>query len=117
MELALTGEPLAAHRAYGLGMVNRLVEPGNATAEALRLANTIARNGPLSARTSKWIMSTTSGWDDATRWEHQRERATAVMRSADAIEGANAFAEKRQQRWTADDDEVLVRPTAPRRRP
>ena len=33
MELILTGEPLTAERAHQLGLVNRLVEPGEATAE------------------------------------------------------------------------------------
>ena len=32
MELALTGEPIEAERAYELGLVNRLAEPGQALA-------------------------------------------------------------------------------------
>ena len=38
MEAILTGEPIPAERAYQLGLVNRLVEPGQAESEALALA-------------------------------------------------------------------------------
>jgi enoyl-CoA hydratase len=99
MELALTGEPIGAERAHTFGMVNRLVEPGNALAEALSLAATIAENGPLAVRTSKWIMATAMGWRGDHLWERQQERVTTIMDSYDATEGATAFAEKRAPRW------------------
>ncbi|MFI5047896.1 MAG: enoyl-CoA hydratase-related protein, partial [Acidimicrobiia bacterium] len=38
MEAILTGEPIPAPRAYELGLVNRLVQPGEALVEALALA-------------------------------------------------------------------------------
>ena len=41
MEAILTGEPIPAERAYALGLVSRLVEPGEAVAEARRLADQI----------------------------------------------------------------------------
>jgi enoyl-CoA hydratase len=47
MELALTGEPVAAERAAALGLVNRVVEPGRALAAALELAALVVRGGPL----------------------------------------------------------------------
>jgi enoyl-CoA hydratase len=100
MELALTGEPITAERAYDAGMVNRLVEPGGAVDEALALAGQIAANAPLALRTSKWIMTRASGRDDPELWREQEERAAAIMVSHDAIEGATAFAEKRPPRWT-----------------
>jgi enoyl-CoA hydratase len=100
MELALTGEPLSAERAHALGMVNRLTEPGEALDEALVLAEQIASNAPLAVRTSKWIMSTAVGWNDADLWRRQAERVAEVMSSRDALEGATAFAEKRPPRWT-----------------
>jgi len=100
MELALTGEPLTADRAYALGMVNRLTEPGAALDEALAMAEKIASNAPLALRTSKWIMSTAVGWNDGDLWRRQEQRVAEVMGSQDAIEGATAFAEKRPPRWT-----------------
>lgn len=100
MELALTGEPLTADRAYTLGMVNRLTEPGGALDEALAMAEKIASYAPLALRTSKWIMSTAVGWNDGELWRGQEQRVAEVMGSQDAIEGATAFAEKRPPRWT-----------------
>ena len=38
MELALTGQPILAERAYELGLVNKLAEPGEAVATAFELA-------------------------------------------------------------------------------
>ncbi|HEU5037985.1 MAG TPA: crotonase/enoyl-CoA hydratase family protein [Nocardioides sp.] len=100
MELALTGDPITAERAHALGMVNRLTEPGGALDEALALADRIAENGPLAVRTSKWLMATAAGWNDPDLWRRQQERVLEVMTSADATEGATAFAEKRPPRWT-----------------
>lgn len=100
MEVALTGEPLSARRAYELGMVNRLVDPGSAVSAALDLAAAIQRNGPLAVRTTKQIMSAATGWDDPGYWESQRVSAEAVLSSSDAHEGATAFAEKREPRWS-----------------
>ena len=45
MEAILTGEPIPAERAYQLGLVNRLVEPGAAETEALALAAADLRGG------------------------------------------------------------------------
>jgi enoyl-CoA hydratase len=100
MELALTGEPLPARRAYELGMVNRIAKPGDVLAGALDLAAAIKRNGPLAVRTSKQIMSTATGWDDPSFWAYQQESANMILASHDALEGATAFAEKREPSWS-----------------
>lgn len=100
MEMALTGDPITAERAHAYGLVNRLTEPGRALEEAVALAKTIAGNGPLAVRTSKWIMATAAGWNDPDLWSRQRDRVAQVMSSQDALEGATAFLEKRQPRWT-----------------
>jgi enoyl-CoA hydratase len=99
LELSLTGDPIDAARAAELGLVNRLCEPGEALAEALRIAETIAANAPLSVAVSKRILTEADGWGPADEWERQRELAEPVMQSADAREGATAFAEKRPPRW------------------
>ncbi|MFF3853163.1 crotonase/enoyl-CoA hydratase family protein [Micromonospora sp. NPDC002575] len=44
MDLILTGRPVPAEEAYAMGLVNRLVAPGAARAEAERLAAEIARH-------------------------------------------------------------------------
>jgi enoyl-CoA hydratase len=99
MELALTGDPIDAERGYELGLVNRLAEPGQALDEALELAATIAKNGPLALAASKAILQQQADWTEAEFWQRQGEIAEPVMRSDDAREGATAFAEKREPVW------------------
>ena len=53
MEAILTGEPIPAERAYDLGLVSRLVEPGEAVAEARRLAEQITPCAPLAVWESR----------------------------------------------------------------
>ena len=100
MELALTGEFLDARRAHDFGLVNRLTEPGGALAAARELAAAIAANGPLAVRATKHIVSHADEWPVAEFWEWQQALVAPVFTSADAREGAIAFAEKRPPRWT-----------------
>jgi enoyl-CoA hydratase len=95
MDLALTGDPIPAERAYELGLVARLAEPGGAVVAARKLAATIAANGPLAIDATKGILAA----DEAGLWEHQAELADPVFGSEDAREGAVAFAEKRPPVW------------------
>jgi enoyl-CoA hydratase len=99
MELALTGDPLTAERAYDLGLVNRVAEPGEALAGALELAATIAKNGPLALDATKATLQQQFDWGEAEFWQRQGELAGPVMASEDAREGAIAFSEKREPVW------------------
>jgi enoyl-CoA hydratase len=100
MELALTGDPIEADRAHQLGLVNRLAEPGEALSTAVELATAIAQNGPLALAASKRILTESADWPDAEFFSRQRAITEPVMTSADAREGATAFAEKRAPVWT-----------------
>jgi enoyl-CoA hydratase len=99
MELALTGDPIAAERAAELGLVNRLVEPGEAVQAALGLAAEIAVNAPLALIASKRIVQEQYDWSAAEMWERQSAISDPVFASEDAREGATAFAEKRPPVW------------------
>jgi enoyl-CoA hydratase len=98
-ELALTGDPMQAERAYELGLVNRLAEPGQALEMALQLAETVAANGPLALAATKRIMVESADWPDAEFFERQREISDPVFASEDAREGATAFSERRDPVW------------------
>jgi enoyl-CoA hydratase len=99
MELALTGDPIDAERAFAVGLVNRLAEPGEAVAAALELAAAVAANGPLALSASKRILAEAPGWAADELWRRQGEIAAPAMASEDAREGSVAFAEKRPPRW------------------
>ena len=102
MELALTGEPMSAERAYELGIVNRISDPGQAVEVALALASEIAANAPLALIASKRILEEQWGWSPEEAWENQRAITEPVFSSADAREGATAFAEKRAPVWRGE---------------
>lgn len=100
LELLLTGEPIDASRAAALGLVNRVTEEGAALAGALELAATIAKNGPLAVAVTKEIAISAADWAFDESWQLQEALAVPVFVSADAMEGATAFAEKRAPVWT-----------------
>jgi enoyl-CoA hydratase len=100
MELALTGETLSAERAQELGLVNLLAEPGSALEAAIGLAERIGSNGPLAVAATKRIIVESRGWSPQDMWREQTKILAPVFMSNDAKEGAIAFAEKRQPKWT-----------------
>jgi enoyl-CoA hydratase len=99
MELALTGDTIAAERAYELGLVNRVTERGQALEAALELAGAIAKNGPLALAATKATLQQQWDWGEEEFWQRQGELAAPVMASEDAREGATAFAERREPVW------------------
>ncbi|SHL49570.1 short chain enoyl-CoA hydratase [Pseudonocardia thermophila] len=102
MEYALTGEFFTAEQAHGWGLVNRVTEPGGALAAALELAGAIAQNGPLAITATKKIVNEAPGWPAEQRWQRQGEIMDPIFASADAREGAAAFAEKRKPVWKGE---------------
>jgi enoyl-CoA hydratase len=100
MELALTGDFLGAEEAHRHGLVNRLTPVGGALDAALGLADKISANGPMAIRVSKQVMVESQDWSSAEMWSRQRKLVDPVFKSADAIEGSRAFAEKREPNWT-----------------
>jgi enoyl-CoA hydratase/carnithine racemase len=98
-EMALTADPIDATRAYELGLVNRVVPGDQVLDEAIALAERIAKNAPLAVRTSKDVMRKSRELSEEESWTLNAEAFGMIGRSADALEGAVAFAEKREPRW------------------
>jgi enoyl-CoA hydratase/carnithine racemase len=99
LELAMTGDPIDAERAYALGLVNKVV-PGDAVlAEAVALAERIAANAPLAVRYSKQVMKRAAEVPESEGWAINSDAVRVVFSSADAMEGPAAFAEKRAPNW------------------
>ena len=100
MHLAVTGDPISAERAYDVGLVNELCEPGQAFECGMALAKIIASNAPLAVQASKAIVRDALDLDEAAGWELQdRIGMPVVHETEDAREGARAFAEKRPPVW------------------
>jgi crotonobetainyl-CoA hydratase len=101
MEVALTGEPITAQRAYELGLVNRVVPSGEGVRSALQLANTICEAAPLAVRLSKRMLRASVAHDEEDAWQLQAELGAELRRSEDFVEGPRAFIEKRAPQWKA----------------
>jgi enoyl-CoA hydratase len=93
MELLLTGAPITAQRAYDVGLINKVVPGDQVMDEAMKLAETICKNGPLAVRTAKEIAVRSLGLESSFVLE--KALGARVMSSEDAKEGPRAFAEKR----------------------
>lgn len=99
MEAILSGEPISAERAYQLGMVNQLVEPGEALPAARALAERITTNAPLAVWESRKVALAALSDDDDTLWQLTNEAFSRVVRTEDFAEGPRAFIEKRPPVW------------------
>jgi enoyl-CoA hydratase/carnithine racemase len=99
-QLILTGRPIDAARAYQIGLVNALTEPGSAREEALRLAEQICENAPVSVQACLAALHALVAPDDALGWEQTQQAVETMSSSADAREGVKAFLEKRPPVWT-----------------
>jgi enoyl-CoA hydratase/carnithine racemase len=98
-QLILTGRPVDATRAYEVGFVNVLTEPGRAVDDALRLARDICTNAPVSVQACLAAVNALAASDDAAGWEQTAGALATAAASADAREGVRAFLEKRSPEW------------------
>ena len=99
MEIALTGEPIDVERAYSLGFVNRIAEPGKVLDEALALATLITANAPLAVREIRKIVRGAVHHDDHAQFLAAREASRRVEQTEDYREGPRSFVEKRPPDW------------------
>lgn len=102
--LALTGDAMDAGTALRWGLVNEVSEPGRSLEAAVDLAQRVARNAPLAVEATKRLVHRAQpahdSWDTAF-WTRNDEELTSLLHTDDAREGARAFAERREPRWTA----------------
>ncbi|HMI93093.1 MAG TPA: crotonase/enoyl-CoA hydratase family protein [Polyangiales bacterium] len=102
MELALTGENQPVDRFLQLGLINKVVAPGEAVNAAVELAQKIASNAPLAVAATKQIMQKAYDWTEEEAWPAHRKLASKALSSKDAREGSKAFAEKRPPVWRGE---------------
>jgi enoyl-CoA hydratase len=102
MEIALTGAHYPAQRLVEAGLVNQVVPEGEALVSAAELARRIAQNAPLALAATKRVIAHAADWDSGQAFARQSEIISPVFGSADAMEGALAFAEKRPPNWRGE---------------
>jgi enoyl-CoA hydratase len=84
------------------GLVSRLAGAGQALAVARELAARVALGAPLALAASKRVIVESADWPSGEAFARQGEVLGPVFRSADAKEGAIAFAEKRAPAWRGE---------------
>ena len=103
MDLLMTGRWFDAEEAARWGMVNRIVPAAGLLAEARELADLLASGPPLVYAAIKEIVREAEDmkFQDALNRIAKSQFATveALYRSEDQLEGARAFAEKRDPVW------------------
>ncbi len=103
MELLLTGRRMTAEEAGRWGMANRVVPAADLMDAALDLAAQIKAGAPLAVAAIQEVLSATEGLDVRDAFARMRSgdlaAYTRMLRSQDAIEGPQAFAEKRPPQW------------------
>ncbi len=100
LELALTGDPIDAERAYELGLVNVLCDEGESVDRALAFAERINVNAPLAVRASRRVMLDGMGVDESSAFDMAGAAMRELAATADFAEGPKAFIEKRPAVWT-----------------
>ncbi len=96
MEILLTGKTFNAEEAVRIGLVGRVVEEGGALAEARRVADLVAANGPLAVQAIKRSVMETEGLPEAEALAKELEIGWPILATEDAKEGPRAFMEKRK---------------------
>jgi enoyl-CoA hydratase len=93
MDIVLTGRPVPAVEALGIGLVERLVPPGEALTEAVALARRLAElpQGALRADRRSLLRQWSLDIGDAMRVEHRG--GLEVLESGEAQAGARRFGE------------------------
>jgi enoyl-CoA hydratase/carnithine racemase len=96
MELVLTGRRVNAEEAHAMGIVNRLAKTGDWFAEAMELAEVVARRPPIAVRLGKQAVQAADETALAAGLGYERRLYELAMATEDRVEGMTAFIEKRR---------------------
>lgn len=99
-EMCLTGKLINAQRAYEVGLVNHIVPADQVMDKAMELAQTMAANAPISLRLTKQLLHMAPHMSEEDGMRVCRYMAWKYVEGTeDAVEGPQAFLEKRKPNW------------------
>jgi len=99
MEMLLTGEMVEAEQAARIGLINRVVPPGEERTSAIALAKKIAAKSSYVLKIGKQAFYRQAELGLADAYHYASEVMTENMMARDAEEGICAFIEKRDPTW------------------
>jgi enoyl-CoA hydratase/carnithine racemase len=100
LEMLLTGDMMPAERAAEIGLINRVTDAEDLTAETMALAARIADKSPLTLRIGKEAFQAQLDMPLADAYRYAAEVMVDNMLTDDAEEGIGAFLGKRPAQWT-----------------
>ena len=99
-ELILLPDPIAAHEAFRIGLVNRVVSAEDLPAETARLAGDLARSAPRALTLAKRALRRAQESTFEAALDYEASLQGIAGRTADHTEGLAAFVEKREPRFS-----------------
>ena len=99
MEMLLTGEMVPAARAAEIGLVNAVVDDADLTDHVTAVAHKIASKSPVTLAIGKSAFYTQRELSIADAYEYASRVMVENMLHRDAVEGIDAFIEKREPKW------------------
>ena len=97
--MILCGERVDADTALRIGLVEQVVDTGEARGHALLLASKVANQSPVAVRAIKPLIQGARERAPTTWLAAERERFVDLFDADDTHEGVNAFLEKRTAKW------------------
>lgn len=94
-EMVFLGEPIDASQALAWGLVNRVVERGQALEHAIAMAGVLAQRSALALQAAKAVIHTAFDRSDAESVAESLKASDRVFCSEGTKEGINAFLSKR----------------------
>jgi enoyl-CoA hydratase/carnithine racemase len=98
-ELLLLGEQISAAEAERIGIVNRVVAPGEFQAAVSEWAEKLAGKSPVMMKLGKDAMFRQQDMAFADALDFLRSQLTIAFSTEDIQEGVRAFFEKREPKW------------------
>ena len=102
MEMLLTGEAVSAEEAKRIGLINRVVPPAELASETQALARFIAAKPTQSLKWGKQAFQHQLELSLSNAYDYVGEVMVQNMMHAEAVEGIDAFLDKRPPRWPED---------------
>jgi 2-(1,2-epoxy-1,2-dihydrophenyl)acetyl-CoA isomerase len=96
LELMLLSDPMEAHEALRVGLVNRVVDAGRLAAETEAMARRLAQGATLAFAETKRLVNASQDQTLAAQLEAEVEAFARSAATRDFAEGITAFVEKRK---------------------
>jgi 2-(1,2-epoxy-1,2-dihydrophenyl)acetyl-CoA isomerase len=100
LELMLLNEPLSAERAHEIGLVRQVVDDANLMEAALALAQRLGEGPTRALVATRALLEEGEHASYETQFRREIELQALIRKSPDAVEGRNAFIEKRKAKFT-----------------